>query len=350
MFEISALRLAGIAAGLAAVFMGFRRLRADSGERGSDILMIITGGLALSVSLFPQLANIPSDLFHMKQTQGGRLITLLILSTAALWFLFMDERAKNERLRIQFDNLVRVVAKESYSPAPGAPSLEGGTLILMPAMDEEENLRKVIPRIPTTIAGAPAMTLVIDDGSRDDTWGAAKESGAMAVRNPFNRGGGAALRLGYDVAAILRPKVLVTMDADGQHQPEEIERLVAPIMEDRADIIVGSRVLGTREKDSVVRWAGVHVFNWIINALMGTNITDCSSGFRAFRLEAIGKLTLVQEQYHTAELIIVAAKAGLRIQEEPIHISRRISGESKKGKNLVYGFRFLRTVIKSWIR
>jgi len=339
-----------MAGGLAAVYIGFRRLRADSDERGSDILMMAIGLTGLLVAAFPQLANIPSDLFHMKQTQGGRLITLLILSTLALWFLFMDERAKNEKLRIQFDNLVRTVARESFHPPEGAPSLEGGTLILMPAMDEEENLQKVLPRIPRTIAGAPVMTLVIDDGSKDATARAAREGGAMVVSNPFNRGGGAALRLGYDIAAALRPRVLVTMDADGQHQPEELERLVAPIMEDRADIIVGSRVLGSREKDSAVRWAGVHMFNWIINALMGTRITDCSSGFRAFRLEAISGLTLVQEQYHTAELIIVASKAKLRICEEPIHISKRISGQSKKGKNLIYGFRFLRTVVKAWIR
>jgi hypothetical protein len=347
-FDLSLLRLAGLAAGLGSVFLAFRRLRGGAAG-GNDLLTMALGAMAALVSAFPDLANIPSDLIDMKHAQGGRLITLLILSTAALWALLMDERSKNERLRNQFDRLARAVALKSFTPPPEAAKLAGGTLILMPALDEEENLARVLPRIPKTIANAPAMVLVINDGSRDNTEKAAQEGGAMAIGYPFNRGGGAALRLGYDVAQILRPKVVVTMDADGQHQPEEIERLALPVMEGKADIIVGSRVLGSREKDSPVRWAGIHIFNRVINALMGSRITDCSSGFRAFRLEAITGLNLVQEQYHTAELIIVALKAGLVIKEEPIHISRRISGESKKGKNIIYGFRFLRTVLKAWL-
>ena len=350
LFDLSTLRLAGMAMGLAAMFIGFRSLRSDSPSRGNDLLIMALGAAALATSAFPQLANLPSDLIDMRNKESGRLITLLIISTAALWILLMDERSKNEKMRHQFDQLVRVTAMGAFSPGGDLEALQGGTVILMPAFEEEENIGKVVPRIPKTIAGAPAVTLVIDDGSGDDTAKVAAEAGAIVVRNPFNRGGGAALRLGYDAAVVLKPKVVVTMDADGQHQPEEIEQLVAPIMEGKADIIVGSRVLGTREKDSLVRWAGIHIFNGVINLLMGANITDCSSGFRAFRLEAIRGLNLVQDQYHTAELIIVAAKAGLVIKEEPIHISKRLSGTSKKGANLFYGFRFLRTVIKTWIR
>jgi glycosyltransferase involved in cell wall biosynthesis len=156
--------------------------------------------------------------------------------------------------------------------------------------------------------------------------------------------------LGYDIADRLGATVVVTMDADGQHQPEEIDRLVEPIIKGNADIVIGSRVIGEREKDSAIRWVGIHFFNTVINILTGLSITDCSSGYRAFRLEKLRKVKLTQDQYHTAELIIDAVKKRMVIVESPITITRRLHGSSKKGTNFWYGFGFLKTVIKTWWR
>jgi glycosyltransferase involved in cell wall biosynthesis len=145
-------------------------------------------------------------------------------------------------------------------------------------------------------------------------------------------------------------KYIVTMDADGQHLPEEIEVLVTELLKNNLDIVIGSRVLGKREKDNMLRWVGVNFFNFVINLLAGTRITDCSSGFRVFRMESLKNILLVQDQFHTAELIIDAAKKGLRIGEAPVTILRRYSGESKKGRNLSYGLNFSKTILKSWLR
>ena len=140
------------------------------------------------------------------------------------------------------------------------------------------------------------------------------------------------------------------MDADGQHRPEEIEQLVLPIIDDKYDVVIGSRVLGTREKDSPIRAAGVHVFGVIISSLLGKRITDPSSGFRAFKMDKIKNIDLREDQYHTSELIIDAIKKGLRVKEVPITILKRKFGKSKKGKNLKYGFNFAKTIIKAWWR
>ena len=223
-------------------------------------------------------------------------------------------------------------------------------MVIIPAFNEAENLSAVIPQIPDAIGEEKVASLVVDDGSSDGTGAVAKKHGAMVVTLPFNRGGGAALRTGFDIAADIGAKVIVTMDADGQHKPAEIETLVKPILDGSADIIIGSRVIGSREKDSLVRWAGIHTFNTMINVLLGLSITDCSSGFRAFKTPLVQSLKLAQNQYHTAEFIIDAAKRGYKIEERPIHIAKRLAGESKKGANFFYGFSFLRTVIKTWLR
>ncbi|MGB5748817.1 MAG: glycosyltransferase family 2 protein, partial [Desulfobacterales bacterium] len=162
--------------------------------------------------------------------------------------------------------------------------------------------------------------------------------------------GGAALRLGYDILRSSGANICITMDADGQHRPEEIEKLVSPIISDEYDVVIGSRVLGTREKDSTVRAAGVHIFGVIISSLLGKRISDPSSGFRAFRMEPLKNIELREDQYHTSELIIEAVKKGLRVKEVPITILKRKYGKSKKGENLKYGFYFAKTIVKAWWR
>ena len=208
----------------------------------------------------------------------------------------------------------------------------------------------VLPRIPRKIQHIPVKILLIDDGSSDETYNVTKQNGALVARHPTNRGGGAALKTGYDIIKKVKPLVIVTMDSDGQHSPDEISTLVEPILQDKADFVIGSRVLGSSAKYSRIRSYGIHVFSKLINIIVGTAITDCSSGFRAFNRAVLENCLLIQEQYHTAELIIEASKRGFRIQETPVNITCRLSGKSKKGRDFKYGLFFLRTILKTWLR
>ena len=178
----------------------------------------------------------------------------------------------------------------------------------------------------------------------------AKEGGAAVICSPFRRGGGAAIRLGFDIADVVDAKIAVTIDADGQNDPQELPGLVTPIIDDKADVIIGSRIRGAHEITRWWRHVGVKLFSWIYNALMGVRITDISSGYRAIRVDCLPRLDLLQDQYHTSEFLVLCAKQGLRISEAPIHFRRRASGKSKKGNEFLYGLRFARALYTAWLR
>ena len=330
-------------------FRAFSQYRRHIVTRREFVFLAILGLGLLVVSINPDSINMIAGMMALDDKQYGRLIAVIILSNMLLWLLVISQRSSSAMKRIQFDLLVRRIAMNSFFEGEPAGAIKD-IMVIIPSLNESENLDHVLPKVPESIKGIPLGVLVVDDGSTDDTVEIVEKYGHSVVSNMINRGGGAALRLGYDIAMTGGAKYIVTMDADGQHLPEEIEVLVAELLKNDLDIVIGSRVLGKREKDSVFRWIGVNFFNFIINLLAGTRITDCSSGFRVFRMESLKNILLVQDQFHTAELIIDAAKKGLKIGEAPITILRRHSGESKKGKDISYGINFSKTVLKSWLR
>jgi hypothetical protein len=335
--------------GIFFVYLAFVQFRKHVIRRFEYFFLTVLGTGLLIVSIYPDSVNMVAGMLALDNRQYGRLIALLILSNMLLWLLVIGQRM-NEGVRSrQFDMLVRRLAMERFFEENGRQSLKEITVII-PALNEAENLDHLLPRMTDSVLGHELGILVVDDGSEDETVEVSKKHGSLVVSNPINRGGGAALRLGYDIADAAGARYIVTMDADGQHRPEEIKRLVSPILNGDMDIVIGSRVMGQREKDSIVRWTGIHVFNAVINVLAGTRITDCSNGFRAFRMDSLKNVLLVQDQFHTAELIIDAARKGMRIGEAPITVLRRHSGKSKKGRDFSYGFNFTKTILKSWLR
>jgi Glycosyl transferase family 2 len=343
------MRVLGALVGSFLILWAFGRFRIHLIQRREFFLRSLFGVALIIVAVDPNSVNIFAGMLSMQRRQFGRLISLLIISNLLLWLLVFGLRSKDSRKSIQFDLLVRALARERFLTGQGLDAIRE-IMVIIPALDEAENLNVVLPMMPDTISGLRVGVLVVDDGSSDDTVSVVQRHGCAVVSNPINRGGGAALRLGYDIAMAGGAEIVVTMDADGQHLPEEIERLVVPIIRGEEDFVIGSRILGKREKDSMVRWVGIHFFNAIINLLAGTSITDCSNGFRAFRVESLKKVLLLQDQFHTAELIIDAARKGIRVGEAPITVKKRYSGESKKGRNWTYGLNFSKTVLKTWLR
>jgi glycosyltransferase involved in cell wall biosynthesis len=220
--------------------------------------------------------------------------------------------------------------------------------VVIAAYNEEESVADVVRALPTTAAGLGVECLVVDDGSSDATAANADAAGALVCRLERNLGQGWALRTGYRLAAARRATVIATMDADGQFDPAELERVVEPVVAGRADMVVGSRRLGRSEATDPVRSAGVVFFGRLVSALTRTRITDPSNGFRAFRTEVPERVGLRQEQYQAAELLVGALGAGFRVVEVPITVRARTAGESKKGPNFLYGWRFGRVVLTTW--
>ncbi len=346
---MSTLRWLGAVAGalgLVAVFLLFRRARV----RRLDFVFGFLFSLALlAVSVDPDTVDMLRDMLALERTQFSRLIAILIVSSALLWVLLLYTRVRWAEHRDQFDRLVRRLGVAEFGRAYPQVTALPPVLVVLPAHDEADNVGAVLATMPKRVCDRDVAALVVDDGSRDATAAAARGAGALAVTT-LKRGGGAALRLGFDIAQAHGAEIVVTMDADGQHLPEELEEVVRPVAEGKLDVVIGSRILGRREKDSRLRLTGIHVFNAIIQSLAGVRVSDCSSGYRALRVSTLERLLLRQDQFHTAELIIEAARRGLRIGEAPITVRRRLSGASKKGRNWLYGAAFARTVLKTWWR
>jgi hypothetical protein len=343
------IRIIGGLLGIFFALWSFAQFRKHFIKRREFFFLSFLGIGLIVVAIYPDSINVVAGIMALDNRQYGRIIALLFLSNILTWLFIIRSRSNDTVRSIQFDLLVRRLTVDRFFERDTFKTLREITVII-PALNEAQNLDHLLPKMPGSIMGHSVGVLVVDDGSVDNTVDVVAKHACSVVSNPINRGGGAALRLGYDIAMASGVKYIVTMDADGQHLPNEIEGLVRPLLKSDMDIVIGSRVLGRRQKDNVFRWVGIHIFNFVINLLAGARITDCSSGFRAFRMDSLQKILLLQDQFHTAELIIEAGKKGLRIDEAPISVLRRHSGKSKKGKDLSYGINFSKTILKAWLR
>ncbi|MFF0265973.1 glycosyltransferase [Kribbella sp. NPDC004536] len=238
--------------------------------------------------------------------------------------------------------------------AEAAKSLDNNSfspvVVVIAAYNEAAGIGPVLTNMPKTAAGLPVDVLVVVDGATDDTADIAKDHGAHVCVAPANRGQGAALRLGYHLAAQGGARYVVTTDADGQYDNDELEALLEPILLDRADFVTGSRRLGAEDADSRLRWVGVRVFAVLASILTRKKLTDTSFGFRAMRAELATAVTLREPQYQSSELLLGALALGARVVELPMTMRRRGDGSSKKGPGVVYGANYGRVMTTTWLR
>jgi len=222
-------------------------------------------------------------------------------------------------------------------------------VVIIPALDEERSLPKVLAEIPRPLA---SEVVVVDNGSRDRTSAVAKAAGATVLSEP-RAGYGQACLTGIAYLAKEPPEVVVFVDGDYSDRAAEMTGLVAPILEGRADFVIGSRVLGEREPGALAphaRWG-----NWLatrmIHLLYGYRFTDLGP-FRAIRYETLLALDMQDRDYGwTAEMQARAARSGVRSTEVPVSYHRRI-GKSKitgtvKG-TVMAGYKILTTIL--WVR
>jgi len=223
---------------------------------------------------------------------------------------------------------------------------------LICAFEEEDNLGQVLKAVPEGACGLGVTPLVVVDGGDDGTAQVARSGGAVTFELPVNLGHGVALRIGYDLSVRYGASYVVTLDADGQNDPGELEAMLAPLVDDRADFVLASRRLGVDHTADRYRQYGVVVFAALMNLLTGSTLTDTSNGYRALRVSMLSDVVgrLRQDQYQTAELLITCMKRGWRVTERPTVWHERLSGTSKKGGNLVYGFRYASVIFRTWWR
>ncbi|MGH3771286.1 MAG: glycosyltransferase family 2 protein [Pseudonocardiaceae bacterium] len=223
-------------------------------------------------------------------------------------------------------------------------------VVIIAAYNERDCIGAVLAAIPPMSCGVPVDTLVIVDGCTDGTAEVARRHGARVCELVTNRGQGAALRLGYALARRGGARYVVTTDADGQYDLAELPLLLQPLIDDEADFVTGSRVLGRRETSDPVRHLGVHVFAALASVLTRRRLTDTSFGFRAMKAEVTGVLTLSQAQYQASELLLGVISHGYRVLEQPMTMLGRTAGKTKKGNNVLYGMRYARVLVGTWAR
>ena len=259
-------------------------------------------------------------------------------------------------LEVAPDELARLVPEERSAAmaflATHPPGLGAPLAIVIPAYNEEPTVADVVGEIPREAAGLKLEVIVVVDGARDATASKAAGAGALVCDVPVNRGQGAALKLGYWLARARGAKVIATIDADGQYEPEELARVVEPILANKADFVSGSRRLGAELTTDRTRHLGVLVFGAMISVLVRHRVTDPACGIRAMRSEVTADVVLEQPQYQASELMISAALHGYRLGEVPTTMRDRgvHATGTKKGGNFGYGVRFARAALRTWVR
>ncbi len=303
------------------------------------------------LAISPDLFDPAFQLFNFRRGSGQRLTAVLLAAVVVLFVLLVRLQSYTDVNERSIRLLVEALGRERFD-WPAAEDLPESKRIIAitPAYNEAENVAGVVQAMPEKIQEYHVVHLVIDDASDDGTSEVARSAGALVARLPIRRGGGLALRVGYEVALQLGAEIVVSLDADGQHLPEEMPTVVEPILDGRADMVNGSRLLGVFEAESTIRHIGVHFFSWLVTILTGQRVTDISSGYRATRAETLRKLVLEQDQFWTSEVLIEALRHRARIVEVPITIRARRGGKSKKPKSLKYGWSFTKAIIQTWLR
>lgn len=205
--------------------------------------------------------------------------------------------------------------------------------IVIPALNEEDRLRALLPLIPRRLLGMPIVVVVVSDGSSDRTTDVATAGGSNLVVLGTSCGKGAALRAGLQRARELGYDFLVTMDGDGQHDPEDLEELIRPVAGGECDASFGSRYLATtgRGRTPLNRYLVRKATVIYLKHALGLTFTDPFCGYRCFSRVALESINFVGDGYHCElETIFDGVKRDLKIKEVPV---RRIygSGTSKMG-------------------
>jgi glycosyltransferase involved in cell wall biosynthesis len=201
------------------------------------------------------------------------------------------------------------------------------SVAIVPAFQERASIARVVQDIQRL---SSADVVVIDDGSGDGTAAEAVRAGARVITLPFNLGIGSAVQTGYMVALEGGYDIAIQVDGDGQHPAEEIDRLIRALTETGADIVVGSRFMGSGAyRAPFGRRLGIAVFARLVSLVTGVRMTDTTSGFRASGRRAIRLFAAAYpHDYPEVEAVIIAHRAGLRLVEIPVEMRERQGGRS----------------------
>ena len=237
---------------------------------------------------------------------------------------------------------LRLARRPPLAPAPAA---DGPVVLFLPARNEAPRVAAVLRRVPAAVAGRPVHVLVVDDGSSDGTGAVAAAEGASVIRVDPGRGLGAAVRRGLAEGVARGAAAVAFCDADGEYDPAELDRLVAPILDGRADYVVGSRFAGDIRRMLPHRRLGNRVLTAALSVVARRPIGDGQSGYRALSARAAAAADVVHDFNYAQVLTLDLLGKGFAYAEVPITYGFRESGRS-----FVRLGRYLRAVVPAVYR
>ena len=211
----------------------------------------------------------------------------------------------------------------------------------IPAYNEEKNIAKIIVKLKKTVD----QIIVCDDGSTDSTSAIAESLGATVVKHAKNSGYGMAIRSIFLKSREINADILVTLDADGQHKIEDINKIIKPVVDGEADISIGSRFLKEDNNTPGYRKLGVKIITKVTNSSLSEKITDAQSGFRAYSNKVLQSLTPADSGMGiSTEILIKSSNLGLKIVEVPTEI--QYEGDTSTQNPVSHGTEVLMSTLK----
>lgn len=306
-------------------------------------ILVLFWTSVFAVSLYPSLL----DDFLLLTGLENRSQFLLILTVCVLLYVLYNQISKNKNLSLDMNRIISEIALSNFKQ--DANSIKGSITLVIPAYNEVDSLPKVLSEIPSEILNHNISKIVIDDGSSDETYKIALDNGAYCLRHETNLGQGSALITGINFASKHNSAVIVTFDADGQHNISDLENLIQPILSNEYDMTIGSRFIGNQEYVNTERLIGINFFTNLINFLCKSKISDCTNGFRAFNPKILKNIQLKEKKFSAPEILIETISKGYRIQNIPATIKERSAGQTKKPR-LGFAFGLSRVIIFTWLK
>ncbi len=279
---------------------------------------------------------------------------LLILSMVIIMYLLTIQLLKNKSISFNFHRVVRNAAISNFQQHTLNLNIDQLELmIVIAAKNESKTIGNVIDQINSLKLPYSYKILVVNDGSTDDTVLIAKKKGAFVINHFLNLGIGGATKTGYIGSLFFKPEIVITIDADGQHDPKYIPEIVSMIKSENIDLVYASRFSTIDYKTTMIRTVGNKFYTNLVNKLGKISITDVTTGYRGIRFEKIESVFFISETNFAIEFAIRAGRNGLKIGEIAAKTVSRDFGTSqfhKIEKFFVYNINAVIQIFNAFFR
>jgi len=290
------------------------------------VVMILFWSAVFITALRPDILDdivIITGLFNKAQF-------LLILSIFIIVYLLTLQLFKNQSISFNFHRVVRNAAISNFQQqSMNSISDQLDLVIAIAAKNESKTIGVVIDKINSLKLPYSYKILVVNDGSSDDTGLIARKKGAFVINHFQNLGIGGAIKTGYIGSLFFKPEIVITIDADGQHDPKYIPDIVSMIKAGKVDLVYASRFSTIDYKTTKIRSVGNKFYTNLVNKLGKISLTDVTSGYRGIKFEKIESVFFISESNFAIEFAIRAGKNGLKIGEIPAKTESRDFGTSQ---------------------